>query len=193
MRGNRVTSPLAETMAGSIPACAGEPTSCGLLRTKSGVYPRVCGGTQNPIPVATENWGLSPRVRGNLALSFTLTASMGSIPACAGEPHAPFVYENFPGVYPRVCGGTIHMLNTYNINMGLSPRVRGNQRNVCLFDSQKGSIPACAGEPPAGTSFYPAIGVYPRVCGGTEPGMNAVEFQPGLSPRVRGNLLQIKY
>ena len=50
---------------------------------------------------------------------------------------------------------------------GLSPRVRGNRTWIGDCDANVGSIPACAGEPPAGRSERPSKGVYPRVCGGT--------------------------
>ena len=51
---------------------------------------------------------------------------------------------------------------------GLSPRVRGNQRqHVRLIHVGDGSIPACAGEPLKGFTFPFIERVYPRVCGGT--------------------------
>ena len=91
---------------GSIPACAGEPSPdlqrCPVCR----VYPRVCGGTYSSIPKPDNQRGLSPRVRGNPALSAALALWIGSIPACAGEP-ASYLPTGQPGqVYPRVCGGT---------------------------------------------------------------------------------------
>ena len=49
-----------------------------------------------------------------------------------------------------------------------------------------GSIPACAGEArPDGRGLCLA-GVYPRVCGGSWPGLGAGVRGQGLSPRVRG-------
>ncbi len=50
------------------------------------------------------------------------------------------------------------------------------------------SIPACAGEP-ARRGESPCVHpVYPRVCGGTDPGRGHAAAVKGLSPRVRGNL-----
>ena len=74
----------------------------------------------------------------------------GSIPACAGEPYLlPFARLSH-AVYPRVCGGTYSVSARAFAPYGLSPRVRGNrhERN-CLarFAINRGSIPACAGEP----------------------------------------------
>ena len=54
---------------GSIPACAGEPPVVGAIAGLEGVYPRVCGGTQVAYDGGFLYWGLSPRVRGNLAAS----------------------------------------------------------------------------------------------------------------------------
>ena len=51
-----------------------------------GVYPRVCGGTNELDADRSVLGGLSPRVRGNHALDEGLRLSEGSIPACAGEP-----------------------------------------------------------------------------------------------------------
>ena len=52
--------------AGSIPACAGEPCADCLFGDVRGVYPRVCGGTGQPLTGVMVQAGLSPRVRGNL-------------------------------------------------------------------------------------------------------------------------------
>ena len=50
------------------------------------VYPRVCGGTLGVRPSLEPMPGLSPRVRGNLALRAEGRIRGRSIPACAGEP-----------------------------------------------------------------------------------------------------------
>ena len=76
------------------------------------------------------------------------------------------------GVYPRVCGGAPGAAGSTNEVMGLSPRVRGSRHRFLGPDGLQGSIPACAGEPPAATiRVYPRwrswpAWVYPRVCGG---------------------------
>ena len=71
---------------------------------------------------------------------------------------------------------------------GLSPRVRGNRRRDDAVPIVRGSIPACAGEPDEGRRRQDGAGVYPRVCGGTWMEAGADGTEPGLSPRVRGNL-----
>ena len=51
--------------AGSIPACAGEPSALNLDLEPIKVYPRVCGEPLLDARAITDGPGLSPRVRGN--------------------------------------------------------------------------------------------------------------------------------
>ena len=71
--------------------------------------------------------------------------------------------------------------------LGLSPRVRGNPQTEGQLVEDEGSIPACAGEPPAKKVLTRRRRVYPRVCGGTRRGAPLRPPLRGLSPRVRGN------
>ena len=72
--------------SGSIPACAGEPLLATGQRIPRRVYPRVCGGTPQPGLSLAGIAGLSPRVRGNPPEAGDNRVTIGSIPACAGEP-----------------------------------------------------------------------------------------------------------
>ena len=132
--------------------------------------------------------GLSPRVRGNRVSAPSGPSSLGSIPACAGEPLRLSLDWSALSVYPRVCGGTAHRTSAHGNAHGLSPRVRGNRSpnhwSFCWF----GSIPACAGEPYADDGLLLPGRVYPRVCGGTSGRGCVRPERSGLSPRVRGNL-----
>ena len=100
------------------------------------------------------------------------------------------MYPTAYRVYPRVCGGTRSCFQPRTVSMGLSPRVRGNPIDGELVALHDGSIPACAGEPPYRILPLRRIPVYPRVCGGTCADDSDVGIAYGLSPRVRGNLLQ---
>ena len=113
---------------GSIPACAGEPGSLTCPPPQLRVYPRVCGGTLRDQRFMRLWEGLSPRVRGNLAILGLHQTHLGSIPACAGEPAKGEDNRRGHGVYPRVCGGTVFGLTARTTTSGLSPRVRGNRR-----------------------------------------------------------------
>ena len=91
--------------------------------------------------------GLSPRVRGNQSEFTGFGSFTGSIPACAGEPPSMPSWMKLETVYPRVCGGTRRLEPRRLAKRGLSPRVRGNRRDEPLEWDDRGSIPACAGEP----------------------------------------------
>ena len=161
--------------------------------------------------MSTSSWGLSPRMRGNQYVGFSVYGLDGSIPAHAGEPERirRNVAVKWPGrrVYPRACGGTIYrpqveewvqglsprMRGTWYemaeaASMGgLSPRMRGNHKGFVGDVGGAGSIPAHAGEPKDSLLCDISIGVYPRACGGTV-GMSGAAFGlSGLSPRMRGN------
>ena len=153
------------------------------------VYPRECGGTTEITSQNPGDYGLSPRVRGNLSLPRTPRTQTWSIPASAGEPYRGIPRVKGKGVYPRECGGTIGRGGRPGNAHGLSPRVRGNRGADCKPPSTKGSIPASAGEPAGKVGEYRVNRVYPRECGGTVIRYGDVATLPGLSPRVRGNPL----
>ena len=167
VRGNRCHAAHGIVHQGSIPACAGEPDDSVHYRSPPTVYPRVCGGTAESPYGDTLDQGLSPRVRGNPALSAQASALLRSIPACAGEPTLCWCAPTAGRVYPRVCGGTLYTSPPELLPMGLSPRVRGNPPRACHASPPDGSIPACAGEPSEIHPCTDPAGVYPRVCGGT--------------------------
>ena len=151
VRGNRSYAPDNRHEYRSIPACAGEPRLPNARDRGYKVYPRVCGGTSLFWRTRRTPSGLSPRVRGNRANVLTMGGTGGSIPACAGEPRQAGQPAGPPQVYPRVCGGTAGWVTARWYWPGLSPRVRGNQRNQHILVHAVRSIPACAGEP------YPAV------------------------------------
>ena len=167
VRGNLVLVWRTPVGEGSIPACAGEPYigMCAILTPE--VYPRLCGGT-GTAPDGQHWWeGLSPPVRGNLLRRPPGIDGMGSIPACAGEPHCRRHSGNPRGVYPRLCGGTSRIHPQVTRGDGLSPPVRGNRGGQPAAPPAAGSIPACAGEPMPLPARQLPPGVYPRLCGGT--------------------------
>ncbi len=68
--------------------------------------------------------------------------------------------------------------------------MRGNRTVVQFFCVMERSIPACAGEPRSACRQCQRLGVYPRVCGGTDSHLHRRRHRrrhKGLSPRVRGN------
>ena len=187
MRGNPHAGSAAAIRNRSIPAYAGEPDRSCVRRCRYAVYPRVCGGTKRRRSSACHSRGLSPRMRGNPYRQHDGNYHAGSIPAYAGEPPLKKGSCAVCPVYPRVCGGTLFDGEPADLTNGLSPRMRGNLRQLPVQRCQRRSIPAYAGEPvqppPAPT---PAV-VYPRVCGGTVAIIICPPGLGGLSPRMRGN------
>ena len=188
VRGNLDEYGFALRQVRSIPACAGEPVGHALVEQPDEVYPRVCGGTGAAAGLTGTPVGLSPRVRGNPHRLEVWGSVGGSIPACAGEPVSSKIIVSVAPVYPRVCGGTSTRPVWPTWRYGLSPRVRGNLRQVVGYGGVAGSIPACAGEPFRPPRRIPGRPVYPRVCGGTVKALTEIAGVWGLSPRVRGNL-----
>ena len=167
VRGNRRDTLRPSRSSRSIPARAGEPISAAAGIVVPTVYPRACGGTLPARDDKNIELGLSPRVRGNLRRNHRIRPVVRSIPARAGEPARWLSPPRPLGVYPRACGGTVIRRTEPVELMGLSPRVRGNRLRKGPRGPHLRSIPARAGEPPAGGACTPAAGVYPRACGGT--------------------------
>ena len=172
----------------SIPARAGEPNAGTVMGRAFRVYPRACGGTKQGAQGGISVTGLSPRVRGNLALPTLPAVQWRSIPARAGEPAVCRAQHPTYWVYPRACGGTVTIDLVQGGGNGLSPRVRGNHLRWRIDRHCPGSIPARAGEPYGTRPTRNTYRVYPRACGGTACGDDLFVSFSGLSPRVRGNL-----
>ena len=132
--------------------------------------------------------GLSPRMRGNPLRLLVVLNIEGSIPAHAGQPSGGFVVVQESKVYPRACGATGGVGGAHQDAAGLSPRMRGNPAPCAGHDSEKGSIPAHAGQPTRALPRTPRRQVYPRACGATNPRSRIRGKAWGLSPRMRGNL-----
>ena len=211
VRGNQGVRSRRVGAGGSIPARAGEPgvqkrmsepprvypRACGgtsviaFSRRRTEVYPRACGGTKNAPGSKRTNSGLSPRVRGNPGQRLPAQVHPGSIPARAGEPGIRPPLRRCRTVYPRACGGTISSFMLSSSANGLSPRVRGNRSGWRVRVRWCGSIPARAGEPGTPTTIAGSVSVYPRACGGTFLGVAPPATDYGLSPRVRGNRVEL--
>ena len=187
VRGNLCAACLHAAHVGSIPASAGEPSCRPPSIPKKRVYPRECGGTLIVRPKRRCPPGLSPRVRGNLRGYGAHRGWLGSIPASAGEPEHGQLPRYDGEVYPRECGGTRLRSGLRLPQLGLSPRVRGNQEPLGPYYIQSRSIPASAGEPGGIGARRRRAEVYPRECGGTSDDYLDKRIAKGLSPRVRGN------
>jgi len=145
------------------------------------------GGTQPSRLCKQCVQGLSPLARGNRRPISALNRSMGSIPACAGEPMPTPSRCGASRVYPRLRGGTCTAFHPLDLDYGLSPLARGNHSKSLEGAVRGGSIPACAGEPHPSAPSGRVAGVYPRLRGGTVPALPVTLPVTGLSPLARGN------
>ena len=187
VRGSRRAHRAEVVHYGSIPACAGEPSSNPAPQRRHEVHPRVCGGARGAMLRKALPTGPSPRVRGSPKGKINGVFRRRSIPACAGEPGGVRARPRRARVHPRVCGGAdVAELQRLGDD-GPSPRVRGSPRAPGETPVGDGSIPACAGEPPLGDTRVWADPVHPRVCGGAPTATFAAMAAEGPSPRVRGS------
>ena len=130
VRGNQRAKCAGCGSPGSIPASAGKPDAQDRCGDQAGVYPRECGETGRRWTTKLSMTGLSPRVRGNRLPQSIQRSSPGSIPASAGKPSTGSRLTGSSRVYPRECGETVVEEVGRLIHLGLSPRVRGNHRQV---------------------------------------------------------------
>ena len=207
MRGNRDQGRPRSIGKGSIPAHAGQPVTDSDSRSRRRVYPRACGATEIRKHGLTLTQGLSPRMRGNHQSTQARSYAGGSIPAHAGQPLVVDGDAEDAGVYPRACGATAMGFMLALSEKGLSPRMRGNLRQIIRRAGVRGSIPAHAGQPSIAGDImhyykvYPRacgatlrcshsfaiVRVYPRACGATLGRTGSDGVEGGLSPRMRGN------
>ena len=116
---------------------------------------------------------------------------MRSISACVEAPGRGASGAHERKVYLRVCGGTVSMPKMFDINEGLSPRVRRHPASRLRTSHIRSSISACA-EAPGQMGWACCFdGVYLRVCGGTQALRQTFSNLPGLSPRVRRHLADV--
>ena len=171
---------------GSIPAWAGETRLVECNGDVGKVYPRVGGGNVGYFKPRLFQHGLSPRGRGKRSRRRQTAASLGSIPAWAGETQLRRRLCMGREVYPRVGGGNEQYAHHRICYRGLSPRGRGKHFAKCHALHCFGSIPAWAGETSTDALFVQTEWVYPRVGGGNVFQRSAVRAGGGLSPRGRG-------
>ena len=138
-------------MIGLIPACAGK-TPPGRRRSgRDWAHPRVCGENSAAGSPPACRYGSSPRVRGKLLGSRSLTRSSRLIPACAGKTQATRHLLKTRRAHPRVCGENGLKPFPHGLYPGSSPRVRGKPVVIVPVVKFVGLIPACAGK----TRRYP--------------------------------------
>ena len=206
-RGSRARQAGLRPCRGPIPADAGEPAWRKSRRGPSGAYPRGRGGAQIEADAARTAEGLSPRTRGSRLQRQQAGGDHGPIPADAGEPPVRIARAGLGWAYPRGRGGAgvtrqfCMRLRAYPRGrggavmtplcrrgpLGLSPRTRGSLEEGVSEITDKGPIPADAGEPHLQAHQSPRCWAYPRGRGGAYVAKSNAKSCTGLSPRTRGS------
>ena len=187
-RGSRLGNECGVFLAGSIPACAGEPVPPLLIVTCIWVDPRMRGGALGTCDNVYAMSGRSPHARGSLKCGLSVAHRYGSIPACAGEPGPKGRRQERWRVDPRMRGGAADCQAGQYFIPGRSPHARGSPCAESWYGFAGGSIPACAGEPSSPSANPEVIGVDPRMRGGACSSSRSSHRVPGRSPHARGSL-----
>ncbi len=173
--------------SGPSPRARGSPPRRGCLSALRSVHPRVRGGAGSAKRLIGVGYGPSPRARGSQVRDVALHVDRRSIPACAGEPARRCRGAFGSSVHPRVRGGAQQRHDGLPPLLGPSPRARGSRPRRNGRADARGSIPACAGEPPLPGWPDPPDRVHPRVRGGAPRGRMRTPARCGPSPRARGS------
>ena len=147
MRGSLICMRSATTIAGPIPAHAGQPRALARKVPASRAYPRACGAARSSALMMVTPAGLSPRMRGSRRTVDDREQASGPIPAHAGQPATRTPLALFIRAYPRACGAARRPVKRSRRCLGLSPRMRGSLWRVSRYLCCEGPIPAHAGQP----------------------------------------------
>ena len=124
--GNHVHCLYSVNNSGSIPTPVGKPIPYSEQIRQQTVYPHACGETPDGEKALNSDWGLSPRLWGNLRYQECGSSSMGSIPTPVGKPSMFAATGARSQVYPHACGETACEFSGVVRDSGLSPRLWGN-------------------------------------------------------------------
>ena len=171
---------------GLIPARAGKTRDHGTRHDQRAAHPRA-GGENNSGPTRrSARMGSSPRGRGKLTLTDTLTKLPGLIPARAGKTalSPPMGWNST--AHPRAGGenSTVERLSlSYS---GSSPRGRGKRARIVGRSAGVRLIPARAGKTTTSTPSRPTLRAHPRAGGENQRWGCRGRLRRGSSPRGRG-------
>ena len=206
LRGKQLGAERGAGPARCIPAPAGETDEEDEDHPFSPVHPRACGGNGIGGVGAAARVGASPRLRGKPSPAESRSCDIRCIPAPAGETAPSSTSSGPSAVHPRACGGNDPGPDSYDGELGASPRLRGKRGPGSLRRPFRGAsprlrgklfrgkkkmtywrcIPAPAGETRSLSRFAPILRVHPRACGGNNRANIAGCRARGASPRLRG-------
>ena len=185
-RGKRGAREAWDLHQGTIPARAGETQTGCALAAHDGDHPRSRGGNESEPSYSAQQQGPSPLARGKLPRTRPCLNQPGTIPARAGETCGSRVRIAADGDHPRSRGGNALIPQGRVAVEGPSPLARGKHILRRQSATNRGTIPARAGETTALAIGMPCLRDHPRSRGGNSP----VAFPPcairGPSPLARG-------
>ena len=161
-RGTRAYFPLSKGMTGLIPARAGNTFSVFLSLVIIGAHPRSRGEHCPLRREVPQQGGSSPLARGTPNLGRHVIKARGFIPARAGNTGKIPRRRTLFRVHPRSRGEHGPNLNKALDSLGSSPLARGTQRHSRNLFTQRGFIPARAGNTMARIRAIRSGRVHPR-------------------------------
>ena len=145
MRGTRNRRQRMVRLAGIIPAHAGNTYEACRSGSGDGDHPRTCGEHLCPALCGVIGSGSSPHMRGTLQRLKDTSQVTGIIPAHAGNTRTVRCRNARSGDHPRTCGEHIPVSWWSVPPRGSSPHMRGTPGREASEESDRGIIPAHAG------------------------------------------------
>ena len=171
---------------GIIPAYAGNTNAKQCRKTFGRDHPRVCGEHKFFKSTISSYLGSSPRMRGTRRWDDSRQASIGIIPAYAGNTFFLTMLVELVRDHPRVCGEHLVGQAFFGLLQGSSPRMRGTLGFFENPSRQTGIIPAYAGNTGCLIAPVRRRWDHPRVCGEHPTCFSRSSKVLGSSPRMRG-------
>ena len=171
---------------GIIPACAGSTGCPHRSIARAWDHPRVRGVNTCVHAIGDDDWGSSPRARGQHSSILTEHHEAGIIPACAGSTPSRPAPQRPPSDHPRVRGVNTCSPTRNCPTPGSSPRARGQLWPTHAQPRDVGIIPACAGSTETVAVPRRQVMDHPRVRGVNRAQKGKTMRGYGSSPRARG-------
>ena len=147
------------------PACAGNGSTPGSVRTSDTVQPRVRGERAVLVSAHQRVSGSAPRARGTAPPRAGRPSTPRFSPACAGNGSRGRPRTRCGPVQPRVRGERFLHISGFPYLIGSAPRARGTDELRSLDRLPERFSPACAGNGPPAAPRARSCTVQPRVRG----------------------------
>ena len=165
MRGTLASITDGTVSFGIIPAYAGNTPCRRRIRVRWWDHPRICGEHKAKTASANVNKGSSPHMRGTHTLWLECCRLLGIIPAYAGNTSHRRRIGCIPRDHPRICGEHGVVAVSGAVHLGSSPHMRGTPDQRADEQTNRGIIPAYAGNTLSSFIGLPPLWDHPRICG----------------------------